>query len=204
MPRKRRAGKGYQHRRIDVREPQQRFLIVCEGKKTEPAYFKQFRGPNRIIEVKGLGKDPLTLVKEACIRRDKEKYDQVWCVFDRDEVLPERFNHAFEEAQQCEVKVAYSNQAFELWFLLHFHYCDTAMSRSDYVERMSQHLGRPYQKSDATLFDALYPRLMEAINNAARLMGKYDPSRPAEDDPSTTVHLLVQELIQSELSLTKF
>lgn len=193
MSRKRKVGRGYQPRRVDVRKPRQRFLIACEGEKTEPAYFEGFRVPGRIM---GLGKDPLTLVERAYIESQRDDYDQVWCVFDRDEVLPERFNRAFTQAQQWGMKIAYSNQAFELWFLLHFHYCDTALSRSDYIERLSRQLNRPYTKSDRTIFDMLYPRIKEAINNAERLLAEYDPSRPAEDDPSTTVHLLVQELMR--------
>jgi len=33
-----------------------------------------------------------------------------------------------------------------------------------------------------------------AIQNAERLLKQYEPSNPAVDNPSTTVHLLVQQL----------
>ncbi len=35
--------RNYMDRAVDVAEIRQRFLIVCEGKKTEPQYFEQFR-----------------------------------------------------------------------------------------------------------------------------------------------------------------
>jgi hypothetical protein len=197
MPRKRKPSgqRGYKPRRVNTREPLQRFLIVCEGEKTEPAYFRAFHIPSvRTVEIKGLGKDPLTLVKHAYALRDKNRYDQVWCVFDKDDVLPERFNQALTLAKRYKIKVAYSNQAFELWYLLHFHYENTAATRQDYVNRLSRELKRNYQKKDAALYRELLPRQNVAIQNAERLLQKYNPRNPAFDDPSTTVHQLVQEL----------
>lgn len=195
MPRKRKlSGQGYQSRRVNIREPLQRFLIVCEGEKTEPAYFDGFRVPSVVIKVEGLGKDPLMLVESATGLRGKERYDQVWCVFDRDDVLPERFNQALALAQRRKIRVAYSNQAFELWYLLHFHYCDTALARNDYVDRLNRQLERPYQKNDAGLYRLLLAKQADAIQHALRLLGQYERPNPTYDDPSTTVHELVQEL----------
>ena len=195
MPKKRKpSGRGYQSRRVNTREPLQRFLIVCEGEKTEPAYFDGFRVPSVTIEIAGLGKDPLTLVEQAIDRHSKGQYDQVWCVFDRDDVAAERFNQALDMARRRRIKVAYSNQAFELWYLLHFHYCDVAQARRDYSDGLSRQLGRVYQKNDPTLYQELLPRQDVAIHHAARLLAQYNPVNPANDDPATTVHKLVQEL----------
>ncbi|MCA9942893.1 MAG: RloB domain-containing protein [Anaerolineales bacterium] len=195
MPKKRKpSGRGYQSRRVGTREPLQRFLLVCEGEKTEPAYFYGFRMPTVKIEIVGLGKDPVALIDRAVDQRGKGEYDQVWCVFDRDDVPAERFNQARALARRKNIEVAYSNQAFELWYLLHFHYCDVAQTRRDYVDGLSRELGRPYQKNDHTLYQELLPRQEVAFQNARRLFKQYNPSNPAADDPSTTVHLLVQEL----------
>lgn len=167
MARKRKPSRrGYKSRRVNNREPLQRFLIVCEGEKTEPAYFDGFRIPSVFIKVKGRGKDPLTLVNRAHHLRGKNRYDQVWCVFDKDDVLPERFNQALALAKQHKIKVAYSNQAFELWYFLHFHYCHVAMRRQEYVDNLSRELGRAYQKNDDTLYQKLLPKQNDAIQNA--------------------------------------
>lgn len=193
MPRQRKPS-GYKPRQVNTREPAPRFLIVCEGERTEPAYFHGFRVPSVTIEIAGLGKDPLTLVKEAIARRSKSQYDQVWCVFDKDDVSAERFNQALQLAQKRKIQVAYSNQAFELWYLLHFHYCDTPQTRRDYSDGLSRQLGRVYQKNDAALYRELLPRQDQAIRHAERLLAQYNPPNPAVDDPATTVHKLVQEL----------
>ncbi len=195
MPNKRKSsGRGYQPRRVGTREPLQRFLLVCEGEKTEPAYFDGFRMPSVTIEIVGLGKDPLALIDRAVDQRGKGQYDQVWCVFDRDDVPAERFNQALALARRKRIKVAYSNQAFELWYVLHFHYCDVAMTSQDYINSLSRELQRTYQKTDRTLYRELLARQEVAVQNAKRLLTLYNHSNPVADDPSTTVHLLVQEL----------
>ncbi|MDY7008768.1 MAG: RloB family protein [Cyanobacteriota bacterium] len=58
-------------------------MIVCEGKETEPNYFRSFRVPKDVIDVRGLGEEPRKLLKEAIKIRDKEdNNDLVWCVLD--------------------------------------------------------------------------------------------------------------------------
>ncbi len=54
-------------------------------------------------------------------------------------------------------------------------------------------LGFTYQK-DSNLYHCLLPYQEQAIRNAARLLEEYDGTDPARNDPSTSVHLLVQEL----------
>lgn len=189
-----RGAKGYSERSLNIRELRQRFLIVCEGEKTEPNYFRRFRTPKVVIEVQGLGCDPIQLVRRALELRQEDDYDQVWCVFDRDTWPASNFNEAISLAKQNKVSVAYSNEAFELWYLLHFHYFDTALSRHEYGPRLSDLLGHPYTKNSGVMYDALLARQTEALRNAERLLAQYQPPNPAADNPSTTVHLLVNEL----------
>ena len=174
-----------------------RILIVCEGEKTEPNYFEGFRLTN--VTVKGTGYNTDSLVQKALLLkataiRDKEKYDQVWCVFDRDRFSAESFNSAFILAQDHDIKVAYSNEAFELWYLLHFNYYDTALSRDQYIIKLSQLLGHPYCKNSTSTFDELFDRQNDAIRNAKYLLDQYTELNPEKDNPSTTVHVLVEEL----------
>lgn len=148
----------------------------------------------------GLGYDPLVLVKDAIERSNSDDFDQVWCVFDRDDVAPDVFNQALHQAEahnkrnKQKIRIAYSNQAFELWFLLHFHYADSALARPDYIVRLDELLDERYQKNDREMYRKLLARQATAIRNAERLLSQYDPVNPVADDPSTTVHLLVQEL----------
>jgi hypothetical protein len=130
-----RGRRGYHERKIGQRELRQRFSIICEGSKTEPNYFKAFPTPKDVVEVVGVGLDPLRLVQEAVKRRGatESPYDQVWCVFDRDSWPKQDFRQALATAKKETLHVAYSNEAFELWYLLHFDYHDTAISRTTYL-----------------------------------------------------------------------
>lgn len=88
-------------RRTRSREPGQRFLIVCEGEKTEPNYFDDLRVRGRIPgKVKGIGESPARVVKHAIKLMKEHDYEQVWCVFDRD-VFPEKnVNEALRLAKE--------------------------------------------------------------------------------------------------------
>jgi len=55
-------------------------------------------------------------------------------------------------------------------------------------------LGHPYQKNSEIIFEELLARQADAIRNAKRLLAQYSPPNPAADNPSTTVHKLVEQL----------
>jgi len=182
-----------------TRELRPRFLIVCEGEQTEPNYFKSFR-VSVDVKVIGTGRSTTDLVEYAKMLKNKAKrnqqaYTAVWVVFDRDDFSPESFNRAIEQAERAGFGVAYSNEAFELWYVLHFDYMDSAISRQQYQDILSKRLVEPYRKNDTTLYARLLHRLPDAIRNAERLLASYQPNHnPAYDNPCTAVHHLVQEL----------
>jgi len=149
---------------------------------------------NIVVEVCGLGKSPLDIVKHAQNCQKNGDYDQIWVVFDYDNVPVNQFNQAIQVAQQSGIKVAYSNQCFELWYLLHFAYHNTPIDRQQYISKLSQYLGKPYEKNSSSVYDDLYPYQQTAIRNARNLLASYNHHNPAKNDPSTTVHLLVEEL----------
>jgi|WetSurSiteA1Bulk_404760.scaffolds.fasta_scaffold14634_3 hypothetical protein len=186
-------------RKINIREPFKRFLIVCEGAKTEPNYFKAFPTIKDVISVKieGTGNNTVSLVRRALeIAAIDSDYDEVWCVFDKDSFSNQQINEAIQLAQQENIQVAFSNEAFELWYLLHYHYFNTAITRSDYINKLTPLLGSPYEKNRIDMYDLLKDKTDVAIANANRLLDLYQPQRPAQDNPCTTVHLLVQRLLQ--------
>ena len=190
-----RTGQGYHKRPVGFRQPLPRFLIVCEGERTEINYLRRFRQDYRIpIELVPDGGSPMQVVDRARRLSLEGDYDQVWCVFDRDAWSAQEFNGAIVAIVSRGFRVAYSNEAFELWYLLHFDFCDTAIARQDYIAKLSQRLGYPYIKNSQATYDALVDRQPQAIRNAERLLAEYDPPRPVTDNPSTTVHLLVKEL----------
>lgn len=183
-------------RPVDELPARQRFLIVCEGGKTEPLYFERFRVPGLIVKVEGLGMNTLSLVQKAIDLSEQGDYDQTWCVFDKDDFPDRNFNQAIALAEKNQIAVAYSNQAFELWYVLHFDYMHNAITRADYMRILDERLGHKYEKNSPTIYDEIRGHQATAIRNARNLLAEYDPSRPAKDDPSTTVHLLVEELVK--------
>jgi len=185
-------------RRAGEAQPGETFLIVCEGERTEPNYFRAFKsaGNVRRVDVRGEGYNTLSLVRKAMEYAEEESYDQVWCVFDRDSFPIQSFNDALELARQQGFHVAYSNEAFELWYLLHYNYYDTGISRSSYIERLHDLLGCRYRKNDPNIYQMLRTRQSDAIRNARRLLAQYEPVDPARDNPSTTVFQLVETLNQ--------
>ncbi|MBA3924230.1 MAG: RloB domain-containing protein [Nostocaceae cyanobacterium] len=137
MPKGKVNSRGYSDRKVDTREVKQTFLIVCEGEKTEPNYFRSFRVPTVVIEVQGLRKDPSGLVESAKELCKQEDYNQVWCVFDRDSWPKENFDNAIKNAKKQDIRIAYSNEAFELWYILHFEFLNTGIPRNDYEQKLT-------------------------------------------------------------------
>jgi hypothetical protein len=156
------------------------------------------------IQVEGTGKNTVSLVEHALQYRkdhEEENYDQVWCVFDKDDFPVADFEKAIRLARKNKMRVAYSNQAFELWYILHFEYLNTSMDRKSYIKKLSDYLETEYKKNDDRMYHRLRCKSDIAIKNAERLMKEYHPSHPGSNDPSTTVYELVKVLLNdSKLS----
>ena len=188
-------------RREATRFIRDRFLIVCEGAQTEPNYFRKFPVQTDLVEldVAGVGANTLSLVEEAIRQkgraaRNGKPYNQVWCVFDRDVFPAANFNEAFRLANANGVRTAYSNQCFELWYFLHFNFNDAALHRHAYGKKLTGLIGKKYEKNDTGMYALLQDKQATAIRNARKLLTRYAPCNPEQDDPSTTVHLLVEAL----------
>ena len=207
----------YLKRQANKRQPRETFLIVCEGEKTEYYYFtclrEDLKSNNIKIKVKGEGQNTLSLVKKAINIKNNEKsasYDQVWCVFDKDNYTKEQFNQAERLAQKENIKIAYSNEAFEIWYILHFQYLDTATPRDRYGSILTNQMRKlglvgekeKYEKSRENIYEKLKPYQPTAIINAEKLIKRRDELKqhPFDPHPSTTVHELVRELNKNSRS----
>src|SRR3989338_5356038 len=147
-------------RKFAIRSAKPRILIVCEGTKTEPNYFKSFPITSVEVIVDACGYNTKSLVglaKEKSNRAKAEKlpYEQVWCVFDRDSFAKEHFNTAIQMAEANQFKAAYSNEAFELWYILHFEYLIAGLNRDQYKAKLTQHLGKEYKKNSSEMYGIL-------------------------------------------------
>lgn len=126
-----RSRKGHGSERARQRR---RVLIYCEDSKSSADYLRSFPIDPRRVEicVVGTGRNTDGLVEAVITARDKAlklktPYSQVWCVFDRDSFPLENYSRAFELAHSNKIRIAWANEAFELWYLLH---STTSMRRS--------------------------------------------------------------------------
>lgn len=196
------------HRTSSLSRPQgtrvvkQSFLIVCEGMCTEPDYFRAFRMTTATIKAVGQGMNTISLVNKAISIRDteikkKRIYDQCWVVFDKDDFPASDFNQAIALAERNGFRVAYSNQAFEYWFLLHFNLYRGPIHRNSYANMLTKLTGLPYSKAEgfgAMLYNRLLHLQPQAIKNATAVIKETSQGNPAMEESSTTVHQLVIEL----------
>lgn len=203
-------------RKENTRKENKKIYIFAEGENTEPIYFQskkkdieaEIRRKSITIEIKGTGYNTLSLVDFAIDYIKKEKIDltldDCWVVFDKDN-FNKNFNIAINKAQKNNLKVAYSNEAFELWFLLHFIFMSSAISRSDYNNKLTDNYRAltkdkkyKYEKTKASallLIEIIKSKESNAIKNAKKLIKQHDGENSfLKKNPSTTVHLLIEDL----------
>lgn len=188
-------------------------LIVCEGKNTEPSYFNQFKLSSATVKPIGEGYNTTSLVNRAYQLSQENQYDQVWCVFDKDDFDENDFNNAILMAKANNFGIAYSNQAFEYWLILHFNdHQGGGMHRDDYdktINKLIRPFGVEYDGKGSKLinddfFDLLddidertnEKRVDLAIKRAERNYKQHNHSNPAKEESTTTVFELVQELMK--------
>jgi hypothetical protein len=215
---KHRRSKPNLERRSAYRIVKPTILIVCEGKNTEPSYFKQFRLSSAKVKSIGEGYNTTSLVERAYELSQLGNYDQVWCVFDADPKpdnpnQEQNFNEAIKMAEKNNFGIAYSNQAFEYWLILHFDdHQGARMHRNRYNEKLNKLLkpfkveydGNGSKVVEEDLFELLegidkktnLRRVDIAIVRAERNYNRFDHTNPAKEESSTTVFRLVKELLE--------
>ncbi|WP_170061184.1 RloB family protein [Spirosoma aerolatum] len=190
-------------------------LIVCEGQNTERSYFEQFRLSSARIEQYGGKKSPTHVVEFTKKVATKKEYDEVWCVFDKDDFTNDDFLKAIQEAENQKFSVAWSNQSFEYWLILHFEDNHGAkMPRTDYEARINSHInplrahydGKGSKLITSAFFDVLSgfdllkneSRVQLAIDRAGRRDGECRRAgiNPAESESCTTVYKLVKRFLK--------
>ena len=184
-------------------------LIVCGGTRTERRYFEAF--PVHALSVRILAEafDPVRLVRWAKAERSEEARRQrciaaaveTWCVFDFDPglhgITADQFQAALSTAEAAGIQVAWSNECFEVWYLLHFLPLDAALPRGEYAGRLSARLGVRYDKAAGDLYDRMLPHQPHALRHAERLLAERPGELPHRINPGTTVHRLVTRLNRS-------
>lgn len=209
-------------RHYEERKERPCIFVFTEGTVTEPAYFRALKSDLRLssldIQVVGTGFNTLSLVDHVIevvkkIPLDREIGDEVWVVFDRDD-FEANFNNAINKAKAHGIHVAYSNECFELWFLLHFELYSADNGRKEYFNKLGERLKvytknkiKDYEKNCTDMYWMLLPLQASAIKRSKTLLETHaDPDDFVKNCPSTTVHDLVVRLNDlnsaSEIGLT--
>jgi hypothetical protein len=181
--------------------------VYCEGESTEYHYLNDFqldhRSHDRNVKIIRKGSRIEEMVKEAIERLEsveksktaKDAGDSVWCVFDDDE-RPKIADQRMALEREG-VQVAFSNPCFELWALYHFRpSVGVLKSKQAQKELQSEKDMTSYdhERGARLKYEALKPRYEYAVSNAknARLCRERDGD--PHGNPSTTVHLLLEEI----------
>jgi hypothetical protein len=220
------------NRVINDRDMVNDVLIACEDSVSSPAYFQMII--DQLIKAKKITQDSIVIVSHdgathpmgvlKNLKNYKNQYgktykefDHKWIVIDRDNErvnggghTAQDFNNAIANAKNrikaLHVDVAYANDSFELWYLLHFEYRTTAIIRDKIVQQVVKKLKELEPHKFASLdkdnikqvnyakliFETLHNRQSIAIDNANRLLESYgEDHNPENDNPSTSIHQLV-------------
>lgn len=190
------------------RERRKRVLLYCEGETTEPRYFRDFahflRSPLIEVEIADIRrKDARKFVELAKDKRDSAnreaerahddnlRYDEVWCVFDRDDYA--HFDEAIKRGLAYGLKLAVSNPCFELWLLLHFQdqyaFIDTRKAHRAVVGHVPGYV----KHMD---FAKLQGKLNTATERAKKMESRAQANGNAFDNPTTSVWRLTASLCE--------
>jgi hypothetical protein len=195
-----------------------RILIVSEGSKTEPNYFREIRQFYRLhtanveVQPSELGTAPIQVVEYAkqlfeSGHRHKNiqprAFEQVYAVFDRDD--HGSYFDALKMAESLDGKLKNDNKqfarfqaiasvpSFELWLLLHYEDIQAPIDRDEVMRRLKTHIPG-YEKGVTSAFSITRERLSVATQRAQALAAKFNARTVPE--PFTAIVDLVELLTQ--------
>ena len=146
-------------------------LIVSEGVKTEPLYLEglvnkinnQYKDliKGKHIEIYGTGRNTRGLLKyvdKRIANGEWSHFEKIWLVYDKDDFPEDNFDNTQISVENrkdllSKIKVAWSNESFELWILLHFQDYTVDNGREDYIKKINQYID--YSKSREDLYEAV-------------------------------------------------
>ncbi|WP_241622850.1 RloB family protein [Rosenbergiella australiborealis] len=195
------------------RSPLEKILIVCEGEKTEPNYFRALVQHLRlhtadVVDISGdCDSSPSSVVSFAIdeyhnSKRLRKDYSKVYCVIDKDS--HPCYQRSLDVILRFEPKGIFhaitSIPCFEYWLYLHFQYSTKTFNNvegSSSGEQMEKELKKfmpDYNKNDKSIFLQLVGQLDFAIQNSIR--ARQEALSSGNDNPSTKIDELVTELVE--------
>ena len=199
---KKQKARNIQKKRIE----QKAVLIALEDTKSSRYYFqallkdKKFTG--YVEFAKNIGSNPKKVLE--ALEKYKEDniktiFEKEWIVIDRDSFPNNDFFGTIETARKKNICVAFSNESYELWILLHFQLVSKHTSRENLNSELKRiflsRFGLEYEKSSQDIYSLIIGQQSQAIKNAKVLVakhikdyGKIDPNK----NPITMIYQLVE------------
>lgn len=204
-------------RQISDRALSPRFLIVCEGTKTEPNYLRALARdlkvrPQVVKIAANVGTSPDQIVSHALKLFDDDSiggdsFDRVFCVFDQDQhttfgAAVQRVRDLASAVPPKPFEAITSSPCFEYWLLLHFGFTDApfqaAGKRSICTTLIKLLRTKPnfqtYEKGRSGIYELLKDKTPEAIAAAKRVRTAAGAS--GQTNPHTYMDVLVEALQQ--------
>lgn len=190
-----------------------KIYVFSHTQKTELEYFQEYKNylkSHLLIPSKKIFGDPAKLLNYLITWKAKNvNYldgDEVWAVFDIDDFYSTDLLKSIEKVHKSGIKIAFSNECFELWILLHFLKPSTPISRKDLLNKIRKNL-KSFQKGK-NIFNLIINKQSIAIKHAQQLLKtpydkiNWEKALSKDGNPSTSLHLLAEH-INSKLSLEK-
>jgi hypothetical protein len=203
-------------RRVGKRKPKQSVLIVCEGDKTEPNYFKRLGeklgilGRNSVeveidIEPSNHASAPRSVVTKANDlkkqRAESEsqivrEYDKVYCVIDVEIPQHATLKEAIEMARQAGgIDVILSNPCFEYWLRLHYGHTGSSYNCNNAVWKDLKRFCKGYDKGIVKDEWFCTDKINSAIRNAKNVLKQHGVNADLVTcNPATDVHKVVEHM----------
>jgi hypothetical protein len=206
-------------RRKSYLEPRKKILIVCEGEKTEPIYFRFLRNtlhlPSQLINVEIVPGDECGSAAKSVVdyaikkireHRKDSPFDLVWCLIDTETPPQPTLNDAYDRVvsykpprgMQAKPQIILSNPCFEFWYILHFKKTSRTFTYNHEVISLLKKDLSIYEKSDKTIPERIYNRTGIAIRNAELVLKEnHNNSEDLRNcNSSTHVHRIVKHLFE--------
>ena len=198
--------------------PYERYLIVCEGSKTERYYFESliddYKLGNNVNVASQAYTCPLQLARYASNFihgnqkdediEEKEEYDKVFCVFDKDKHA--HYASALSFIKDKEGLIATNSvPCFEYWLILHFEntskpfYSNPSKSAGDEAVTYLKKYIKKYEKGDNDIYKKTKKYMSIALKRA-KVINK-QAKEVNNDNPSTYITELVDKLNKLKASI---
>jgi len=178
-------------------------VIFTEG-ISEKIYFEKLNQKyKRKIKVELVhdGKQGLNAIQEAqkllnnpkVKKFQNSKIEQIYIVFDKDDLSLQNLKDAKKEADRLGYKIGFSNEAFELWILLHFKLISTKHDRSKLQREISNQINGEYDKTDEQFIWLLIDNY---LNAALKNADKFSNELTFDKNPYTNIGWVIKEIYE--------